>query len=765
MRSDGCPAWGGWGRKMTVHTDPLVVGELIVQNGKQRGTRIPLQATVTMIGSANLCDVKVTGTGVAEVHCAISVTGAGPTLRSWDSQQTRVNGSPTSAGLLKHGDEIQVGPCVFHLEWHVEELIPLQIAAQPNRVISSRNPVESDALRDIAQRERALHEQESELATLLDSRQQQLAGLLYELAEQREELRGFRARERARLAGDSAKITHGKIQIDRMRKATREDSVRARKLYGRFLKRLKTKTATEREVLSTERANVAADRQRLTEEAARIAAQQAQFQADADDYKHRLHDAWELLTESQRRLHTDRQEAEDTLARHQHVLVQRESELVQFEHDHEAKRQELEARVVALFDEIARLEMRAGQSRVVVQQLEDQRMEMESHSGHTTPMGATLTIIPGFDDRVALNSNAKQDAQELLTELALRDRELDRERLSLQSARTELERRAVDLHDQRSVVAEQVAAIEVARRMWQSTECQTVHEIEALARNLDQREMAIEEKVHQFVTVEKAHRERAVDMWNLRRKLEAWQLSLSAQEATTLANRDRSEAELHAKREHLQQWETTLTDLCRKWSATRKLELWQLKNELELWETSRNRYRLAQAELDQLRERFIVTTSQVAEAAVATQHLQDELTTGPRGPLATRRLRVLRRHWERHFTHLRMDIDLRREKLSHETAKADNRYRELSQQLTQTIEQRNALADAEQAVAVESVTKSREVNEQVTVLSIEVARAQRTEQELFAVRSEVQRLMNLVMNNVTEIEDEPVILRLPNRAA
>ena len=98
---------------MTAHTDPLVVGELVVQNGKQRGTRIPLQATVTMIGSANLCDVKVTGTGVAEVHCAISVTGAGPTLRSWDSQQTLVNGSPTSAGLLKHGDEVQVGPCVF----------------------------------------------------------------------------------------------------------------------------------------------------------------------------------------------------------------------------------------------------------------------------------------------------------------------------------------------------------------------------------------------------------------------------------------------------------------------------------------------------------------------------------------------------------------------------------------------------------------------------------------------------------------------------
>ncbi len=750
---------------MTAHTDPLVVGELVVQNGKQRGTRIPLQATVTMIGSANLCDVKVTGTGVAEVHCAISVTGAGPTLRSWDSQQTLVNGSPTSAGLLKHGDEVQVGPCVFHLEWHVEELISLQVAPQRNPVGHSRSPVESDAVWDIAQRERALHEQESELATLLDYRQQQLAGLLYELAEQREELRGFRGRERARLAGDTAKITQGKIQIDRMRKATRDDRVRARKLYGRFLKRMKTKRTAERETQATERADIAADRLRLTAEAARNATQQAQFHADADDYKQRLQDAWELLTESQRRLHADRQEVEETLARQQHVLIQRETELVQSEHDHEAKHHELESRVVALFDEIARLEMRAAQSQVVVQQLEAQRAGLETHVGNSSPMSACLTIIPGFDDRVALNSNAKRDAQELLTELALRDRELDRERLSLQHARAELERRAVDLHDQRSVVAEQVAAIEVARRMWQSTECQTIHEIEALARNLDQREMAVEEKEHELAAVEQAHRERAVDMWNLRRKLEAWQLSLSAQEATTLANRDRSESELHAKREHLLNWETSLTDLCRKWSAARKQELWQLKNELEMWESSRNRYRLAQAEFDQLRERFITTTAEVAESAVATAHLQDELTTGPRGPLAQRRLRVLRRHWERHFTHFRMDIDHRRVQLNQDTAKADDRYRELSQRLTQTIEQRNALADAEQAIAVESVKESRTTNEQAVVISIDVARAQRTEQELVAVQAEVQRLINLVMNRVADIEDEPVLLRLPNRVA
>lgn len=750
---------------MTAHTDPLVVGELVVQNGKQRGTRIPLQATVTMIGSANLCDVKLTGTGVAEVHCAISVTGAGPTLRSWDSQQTLVNGSPTSAGLLKHGDEVQVGPCVFHLEWRVEEMIPLHVASRRDAGSHSQSPVETDAVWDIAQRERALHEQESELATLLDYRQQQLAGLLYELAEQREELRGFRGRERARLAGDTAKITQGKIQIDRMRKATRDDRVRARKLYGRYLKRMKTKWAAEREVLATERADIAADRQRLTDEAARNAAQQAQFHADADDYKQRLQDAWELLTESQRRLHTDRQEVEETLARQQHVLIQREAELVQSEHDHEAKHHELESRVVALFDEIARLEMRAAQSQVVVQQLEAQRNVLESHIGNSSPMSASLTIIPGFDDRVALNSNAKRDAQELLTELALRDRELDRERLSLQHARAELERRAVDLHDQRSVVAEQVAAIEVARRMWQSTECQTIHEIEALARNLDQRTMAVEEKEHELVAVEKTHRERALDMWNLRRKLEAWQLSLSAQEATTLANRDRSESELHAKREHLLNWETSLTDLCRKWSATRKHELWQLKNELEMWESSRNRYRLAQAEFDQLRERFITTTAEVAESAVATSHLQDELTTGPRGPLAQRRLRILRRHWERHFTHFRMDIDHRRAQLNQDTAKADDRYRELSQRLTQTIEQRNALADAEQAVAVENMKESRTTNEQAVVISIDVARAQRTEQELGDVQAEVQRLMNLVMNRVADIEDEPVLLRLPNRVA
>ena len=41
---------------MSEPTDPLPAGELVVRNGKRRGTRLPLRGPATVIGSADGCD-------------------------------------------------------------------------------------------------------------------------------------------------------------------------------------------------------------------------------------------------------------------------------------------------------------------------------------------------------------------------------------------------------------------------------------------------------------------------------------------------------------------------------------------------------------------------------------------------------------------------------------------------------------------------------------------------------------------------------------
>src|SRR5690349_2544507 len=104
---------------MSEHAEPTVAGELVVQNGKHKGRRIPLAVPVTVIGSAEWCDVRLTADGVGVVHCAVTVTPAGPALRTWHPDQTRVNARPADACLLKDGDALTVGPCRFKLAWHM----------------------------------------------------------------------------------------------------------------------------------------------------------------------------------------------------------------------------------------------------------------------------------------------------------------------------------------------------------------------------------------------------------------------------------------------------------------------------------------------------------------------------------------------------------------------------------------------------------------------------------------------------------------------
>ena len=66
---------------MSSATDPSPTGELVVRNGKRKGTRLPLRP-VTVIGSAAGCDVRLTGDGVGLAHCVVGLTAEGPALRA-----------------------------------------------------------------------------------------------------------------------------------------------------------------------------------------------------------------------------------------------------------------------------------------------------------------------------------------------------------------------------------------------------------------------------------------------------------------------------------------------------------------------------------------------------------------------------------------------------------------------------------------------------------------------------------------------------------
>ncbi len=727
---------------MSDHVEPSVLGELIVLNGKQRGTQVPLGVPVTMIGAAPWCDVHLTGSGVGEVHCLVSVTPAGPALRSWHPDETHVNGEPTSAALLKDGDELTVGPCRFRLAWHAEQP---DAAPTPVEVYDVEIVADDNTVWELAERERALNAQEARLGELIDARHQQFCEWFEELADRREELRLYRARQESYVAADKAKVQRMKEQTDRLRKAARQDRMKVKALYAKFLKRMKQKWSAERHAVEAERAHLDQMRHQFADEIARFEAERTKFLAEAEAYKKRLHDGWTLLTDSQKRLLADRQEAERVIARQDQLIAQRSADLVQREHTLDGAHRRVEERVQSLLGEIAKLEVRAAQARTIVQQLEEKRASLEAGMVPvSSALGVNLTPMELFHEKVSLDQLPAGGVEEVYAGLMVHRRDLAREKNALAMSQHELERRAADLADQRAVLAEQVAALVIARQMWQTAECQTVAELETLARSLNHREVAVVEQEREFAHAAALHQRREDELWDLRAKLEGWQSSLAAHEASAAAAHDRARAELDAKRDHLTKWEASLTELCANWTAERENDREALREELDAWMASRAAYLAKLADLDRARTELAAEAVRVAEVSMAVEEVSQELTD-QRGRLARRKLRVHRRKWESHFNHFAKDLETRRRALASEAAGAGDRCRELTRTLTEVAAQRDAVTSAEQRADAERLMRSRELDERAVILSIEAARAERTQRELDEVRGEVERVSAALM--------------------
>ncbi|OWK40469.1 Chromosome partition protein smc [Fimbriiglobus ruber] len=702
----------------------MVDGELIVQNGKHAGTKVPLVAPVMVIGQAEQCDARLMGQGVGPVHCFVTLTPDGPALRSWYPDETLVNGTPTAAALLKNGDDLKVGPCVFRVAWYADALVSLVPVPPPAPPVVQQPLETGPATYDLSERVGPSSEEVAKLAALLASRRQHVATLFEELAAQREELRQHRAKEKAATAADRAEAKQMRIQLDRMRHAARAQRIRAKKVYARFLRRLKARWATERLAVAAEREGVDAVRRRLTDEMARFEADREQVAATAGSYREQLQSAWEMVTKGRTQLAQERSETMAALESERERLTAQAADLAAREENLEVIRLEVTTRSERILGEITRLETRAANARAVVRQLETEREALEA-GGVAATVTQGVSLLPVEAERVPLTGPMTRGTDEFLTDLMTQQRDLDRERHGFARVRQELERRAADLHDQRMVVAEQMAAIAVARQLWQTAEYRAVDELETLARGLDVRERDLNAQSGELARTDATRQRREKELQELREKLETWQTELTDRVQQAIADRELQRVELATKREHLTKWEASLDKLCRKWSAAREQEAVLLQGELSQWFATRARSQARLAELDQTRDQLLADATRVAAQSIAVEQVQQEMSTGSRGPLAVRRLRVLRKHWEKQFTRARRDIDARRAALANELSAAEVRYRDLTRVLTEAVTQRAAVAEAEQFAEAARAVKERELEDRAVILSLEAERARR----------------------------------------
>jgi hypothetical protein len=694
-----------------------VVGGLVVLNGRHQGTHIPLRLPATLIGSGPGCDVRLTADDVAEVHCLLVATPVGPAVRSLFPDSTHLNGRPTAAALLHDGDDLAVGPCTFRFTWRGGTAIVTPAERE-------EPPAAEWGLRE---REQALHEQEHQLATILEERQAQILGLLDQLSEGREKLR----QERAAVAAERAAAATDADAARRLHARRKKDHDRTRRAAARLLRGARKECTTERVAAADERRLLAAAQDQFAAEVKRS-------RTETDAHTARLRDGWKLLSEAQNRLAADRagQEAElsqlfQLLETRSAAIGNERAELRAAEKAFADERRSADARGRALESEIAGLEQRAAHLRAAVDDLELKRAEPEVFVPEALPV---LGPVP-------LDSRADRSAAELLAELQYREHELDRERKNLAAARAELDRRADALADREVILAEQSARLDAARQDWQQSEAGTVGELEDVARELAARDEYLSAREAALSRVDLASRDRERDLTGLREKLDAWQAELTAHEARFVADKGRSDAELAARWGRVADREAALTEVCRVWGELRKGERDELRGELARWAEDRERFTAALAGLDRQREELLADAARVAGLGMALEEAKQAWDKATASPRAWRLLRVLRKRWEGRFRRYAMDLTRRREEVTADAAAVGKRCKELHRLLAHLAERHAELAEKRQTADREGLASARPAAaDEPVILSLADARRERDAASLAAAREAAERL-------------------------
>jgi len=680
------------------------VGELVRVGD---GAVWPLTLPITLIGSGDQCDVRLPAAGVAELHCALSLTPAGLALRSWNPDATFLGDRPTAAALLADGQEIRIGLHRFRLIWNV--------AVEPESVASA-------------------------------------AALLDQVHIAREQFRIDKQRAGVEIDRKVVKFEKAELRLKADERAVAVERERIRAIYRRCLNRLKAKWAAERSSAGQERLDLERSQDQFREFAERRRNELDARAERLNDDKARVQAAWELLAEGQRRTIADRRESEDWLARQRDALELRTKMFHEQQKLFESNRPNLDGRQPALIAEIAGLEARATHLRQAIDQLDakrDRKLADGERVDSFTQAAVSLAV-----DRVP-RSVANQ-ANSLLSELQEREQELGRERQAQANLRSELETQAAELADQRAILAEQIAALAAARNLWLTAETQTVDELHSLALGVRSGEQSLDERERDVYSAERRRRNEDHTLAELRFKLENWHVALAAKELSVQSEADRLEDQLRAKQEQMDRWEQALGLTAASWASLRDRETGFLHAELDRLASAQEEHARATAEARGVHAEL---TRQLGEVAA-----RDLAQTGD-AQGTTRRVRVLEKRWMAHFRReekrlARLDDRLRREEQA-----LDERNRRLQGETADFLERQRTESQERTALDRERLVAERKLYEVTSEAELETHLRFRTEEDARRLRGEIARMAQSILTANLSSPDEPDAVILPLQAA
>src|SRR5205807_10203144 len=94
--------------------------KLVVSRGRTRTRTIPLRSAETVIGRRSGCNLRIASAEVSRRHCRLCSHDGVVTIEDLDSfNGTYLNGQRiTSKRRVRPGDQIEVGPLTFTVEYH-----------------------------------------------------------------------------------------------------------------------------------------------------------------------------------------------------------------------------------------------------------------------------------------------------------------------------------------------------------------------------------------------------------------------------------------------------------------------------------------------------------------------------------------------------------------------------------------------------------------------------------------------------------------------
>ena len=727
-------------------------GELVLQNGRLSGARRPLAASLTLIGHADGCHIRLSLPGVSAFHCALVAGMDGLTLEDLKSQTgTLVNGEPVTTRVLKTGDLLSIGPCRFRVRLGSTAAAVENISAtQQQGTDAEAIRREKDALRiqaaavaaqqiALLEKERrlqqskvALEQQELQLASHLEEKRQRLGEFREQCQEARAALKQERALHEQHVAQTSRELDLARGEIADSQRQLNVERRRLLVLRQRLKQRLHRHWQAERASIGSREALLAKERHSLEKRINLLEAQKQAFSnerlrvnGEIELSRRQLQVVQEEFRQTQRQWEERRTHQQRKMQENASGLEDRVASLAEAEQDLAAQQARWGKRRLKLEKEVEGLENRINNYRRRLGALRGSGAR-EAGATEREEQQPSVAGLPIASDA------APADAGPLASSPGV-DGDYERRLAALDAV-------AGELADQRLHLVEECERFLRAQQSWRRDHEAAAAELETLTRNLERREQGI-------LQAEEESRRRIEEARQTTRQLEGRQAELTLRTTTWEGERDRWAAELRSREEGVERRLAALAELRRQWTERRHQEVSRLHEEFNLLKKLTPPPAPLRAEWVRQHARVADRQRDLAERALALEQYKQQYVVSSGHPaVAEKHIQLLRREWTDASASARQELASDRKTLDFQMSRLQELFRR-TRKLAGEVAVRAAHQSEREAAEEhkEALTASDSAKIRQELRSLRAHRAV-SEREIAALRDEVERLARLLID-------------------